>query len=105
MNTYQDVEITVKNDDEGFLGNDPDAIAKINVNKSVNNYEAELRAALAEAFPGATITLEYAPYSGKSVIVSSDPQRGYEIDEGEISDEVSEIVGRIYDRGTFWDYK
>lgn len=105
MAHYENVEITVKNDDEGFLGNDPQAIAKINVEKSISNYETQLRRELQAAFPGATITLEYGGYSGKSVYVSIDLENVQEINEDEISDEVDEIVGRIYDRGTFWQDK
>ena len=102
MAIYDGVEITVKNDDEVFLGNDPAAIALIDVDKSVENYNTALRARLQAAFTGATITLEYGPYSGKSVCVSIDWDNVQEIREDEICAEVEEIAGQVYNLAAFW---
>lgn len=85
--------ITVKNDDEGFFGNDP--TDNLNVDASISNYENELKEALTKAFPTAEITLEYGSYAGASLVLSDDS----------IEEEVSEIVARVYERGTFWTEK
>ena len=105
MTHYENVTITVKNDDEGFLGSDPEAIAKIDVDRSVQNYNSELRGDLRHAFPGAEIILEYGPYSGRSVIVEIDWENVQKINTDDVNDEIQEIVGRIYNNGTFWTEK
>jgi hypothetical protein len=62
-----------------------------------------LRGKLQAAFPGAEISLEYGPYSGKSVYVSI-PQDEQDFTDDEISGEIDEIVSQYYDLGTFWAY-
>jgi hypothetical protein len=101
-NTYDLVSITVRNNDDAFLGSDPEAIAKIDVEKSVANYQVELKAALVAAFPGADITLEHFNYSGRSIIIDIDYEDVHEFSTIEISEDVTAIVERIYNRGTFW---
>ena len=104
METYDGIEIIVKNDDEGFLGSDPQAVSEINFIQSISSYNNELYNELKLAFPRATFTLDYGPYSGKSVIILTDWDNDRKINFDEISEEVDEIVGRIYNRGTFWVY-
>jgi hypothetical protein len=97
------MRIVIKNDDEGFLGNaGSDEISKIDFDASLADYEKRLTAAVNDWYPTAEIEHDYAPYSGKSIYISDCPD---DLDENQVSEDVQELGGRIYDAGLFWRNK
>ncbi|CAK0756310.1 hypothetical protein CCP3SC15_2150004 [Gammaproteobacteria bacterium] len=90
------ISITIKNDDEGFYGSE--SHDEINHNATLAKYEREITKDIKKLYPTSKISHEYAPYSGKSIFVDS----GDYATDGEISDEVAEIVGNVYNNGNFW---
>jgi len=80
-------------DTDSILGNDPQAIATIDVEASLENYENALLKALSAEFPDADI--ELVRDNDRSMVA------GFE-DEEAVRETIAEIDSRIYQAGDFW---
>lgn len=103
------ITITIKDDDEGFLGSeDP---GEIDVEKSYDVYCKEIRqSVITSIYPTCEIRFEYGSYSGKSINVEMEDWFEYGYKDGgkkleDASDLVQETIGNIYSNGSFWVYK
>ncbi len=93
--------VTIKYDDEGMLGSaSSDEIEKIDTEKSYQEYERLFEEAIKQDYPDVKVDFIYGPYGGASIIVESDELDHNETDE--MSDEIQEIGGRVYNDGAFW---
>ena len=92
--------ITVKSDEDGFLGSDSDVIATINIDESWDAFCAAVRKALSARWPGVEIDMQYGPYGGRSVIVLL--ADGSDEDEDYAHDVIQDTIGNIYNMGSFW---
>jgi FMN phosphatase YigB (HAD superfamily) len=86
------IEITIGQELDSFLGNDPDAIATINIEASKESYEQaisklaerELNVEIAIAWDGNNDTSEY------------------EGDKDELQSDIEDLVDRVYNSQDFW---
>jgi len=86
------IEVTVNVSPDGFLGYDPDAIAKIDADASFSAYCSKVRAEAAECYPELDLTFEFR-----------DATYAYEGDiEDDVRDGLTDIESNIYDAGMFW---
>jgi hypothetical protein len=93
--------VTIKYDDEGMLGSaSSDEIEKIDTERSYQEYERLFEEAIKQDYPDVKVEFAYGPYGGASIIVESDELDHNETDE--MSDEIQEIGGRVYNDGAFW---
>ena len=93
-----EITVTIRNDDDGFYGSENHD--NINHAASVENYEAEVIAAIRKTYSPeeVEINMEYAPYAGRSIIVSGEDRAECEY----VEDVVSEAVERVYNFGSYW---
>jgi len=86
------IEVTVNVSPDGFLGYDPDAIAKIDQDASRSIYCDAVRKEVSKCYPELDLTFEFR-----------DATHAY---EGDIEDNVraglTDIESEIYDAGMFW---
>lgn len=86
------VEIVLKNDDEGMFGGA--STDGINVQQTIAQYEEEVTRAIKASYPDAIIEHQYGPYGGPSLKIYDGEGIDYDI--------IQDIVGRVYNRGSFW---
>lgn len=94
-------EITIRNNDEGFIGEESDE--NIDVDASVKSFNKLVTDAITAIYPDANVTMEYGPYSGRSLSIESDSLLWSTINDME--EEISEIISEIYNNGNFWTEK
>jgi hypothetical protein len=91
------VTVTLKDDEEGIFG--PEGTEGLDVDATITAYHKQVCAAIqGEYLKDIEIECEYAPYAGASIIVHN----VYGRDEETISEDISNIIARIYERGEFW---
>jgi hypothetical protein len=103
MKTYT---LTVRNDDEGFLGNDPDVIVNVDFDKSLEAYNQEVIAAAAKSYPDVEIIMDYGNYSGSSFLMTCNTGEQWDVQQmNDIQNDISDMIGEIYAQGNFWTEK
>lgn len=88
--------ITIKNDDEGMFG--AEGTDRVDVDATIERYEQDLVRAFKREMPNVIIEHQYGPYSGRSIRIESLDGN----DHDDLSEDVSDIVWRVYSTGSFW---
>ena len=101
--TKQLFELTLKNDDAGMFGGmSSEEIEQVDVDATIAAYEKEVTAAIAKKYPEIKVVHQYGPYCGSSFRWTHLTDETDETDESDYYDLISDVIGEIYNRGTFW---
>jgi hypothetical protein len=95
--------VDLMNDDEGMFGGMTSGeIEAVDAKASVAEFERMISEAVEKALPEVELEHHFGPYGGASIVTSHLTSETTLSDEEAISEEISEIVGAIYEKGEFW---
>jgi hypothetical protein len=91
-------EITIRQDLDGFLGNDSESIAKLDIEKSQANYEKMIRKEIKKIYPNLIVNIEWGNVVSKNYLFGDFPMEEQENFQWELEG----ITERIYNTQEFW---
>lgn len=95
--------VDLMNDDEGMFGGmSSSEIEAVDAKASIEEYERMISAAIEKALPEVELEHHFGSYGGASIVTSHLTSETTLRDEELINEEISEIVGAIYEKGEFW---
>lgn len=93
------IEITIGEDEESFLGNDPAAIAQVDIEASKENFEKALRKEIRRRYPDLVVNFAWGGNSDYAWLMDrANDREEYKY----LQDDLEEIGDRIYNQQDFW---